>query len=579
MSDAEVLETRLRQLWGDARGAGALPRLLALIDRWRGPIRDAVGEPRERPVLGERDIVLIAYGDHLQRAGEPPLATLTSWCHEHVRDLVSTVHVLPFHPSTSYEGYAISDYRAVDPALGTWEHLDALANDFHLMMDLVLNHCSASHPWFAQFLTDREPGRRYFIAVDDPASPWLASVHRARNLPLLHGVETTAGLRHVWTTYSPDLVDLNWDEPDVCLEMLEVLFDAIARGARMVRLDAFVYTWKKPGTSCVAQPETHELLRLFQDVSRAVGAGGVAILPSITNVTQARNYTYFGPDDSARQADLIYHLPLSALVLLSLYTGDARVLSGWLARLPPAPPGRAYLNVTATHDGIGLTWLEDLLPESEIRQLVERSAARGSLLSSRRATVGAEDLPWEINATWTSACAPDPGAPASHHAARILATQAAALALRGVPAIYLATLLAGRNDHARARAADDNRAINRGRFDATAWEQAVATPGSLEATVLAGLQQLLRARGASRAFHPEGAQRVLELDPRVLAIERTAPAGEPARVLCLTNFSAEPIRIPAALVGVLVWRDLVDESSGIGDVDVAPYQVRWLVDA
>src|SRR6185436_10519210 len=155
-------------------------------------------------------------------------------------------------------------------------------------------HCSASHLWFRQFLAAEEPGRRYFVTVDDPAAPWLDAVARARDLPLLHEFATAAGPRHVWTTYSPDLIDVNWHEPDMLVEFLAILFDGIVHGARMVRLDAFVYTWKEPGTNCVARPQTHELLRVLQDVLREAGASAVAILPSITNVTQARNFEYLG---------------------------------------------------------------------------------------------------------------------------------------------------------------------------------------------------------------------------------------------------------------------------------------------
>ena len=147
-----VLEQTLRELYGDERAAEALPRVQALIERWREPIAGVLGKPREDPPAGpaftEREAVLIAYGDHLKNEGEAPLATLGAWCRAHLEGLLSAVHVLPFHPSTSYEGYAISDYTAVDPALGSWADLAEMQQDFDLMMDLVLNHCSASHPWF-----------------------------------------------------------------------------------------------------------------------------------------------------------------------------------------------------------------------------------------------------------------------------------------------------------------------------------------------------------------------------------------------------------------------------------------------
>jgi sucrose phosphorylase len=528
-------------------------------------------------------VVLIAYGDHLRRRGELPLATLRSFCREHLADLVSTVHVLPFHPSTSYEGYAITDYMAVDPGLGTWGHLAELGEDFDLMMDVVLNHCSASHPWFLQFLADEEPGRRYFVTVEDPDAPWLDEVRRARDLPLLHRFETAAGERNVWTTYSPDLIDLDWREPDVLLEFLEVMLDSVHRGARMLRLDAYGYTWKDPGTPCVARPGTHDLLRLLQAALREAGAGEVAVLPSVTNVTQAENYTFLAESEGARQADLVYHLPLSALLLLGLYEGDAGALREWLRGLPEAPPGTAYFNLAATHDGVGLTWLADLLPEERIRSLVDGARRRGSLLSSRRPTASGEDMPWELNATWFSACAPEGGEDPAEHVARFLATQAVVLALRGVPALYLPLLLAARNDHARVEATGDNRAVNRGRFELAAWEERRRAEGSPEALVLEGMTRLLRARRRSPAFHPEGPQRVHDLGgPGVLALERRAPGDEGQVVLCLVNLSAQEERIPGSRLEELglegLDHDLLSEDLGESGetLRLAPYQARWL---
>lgn len=577
------LQEHLIALYGAASGARLRQDLDTLIARWRAPLRAALGEGAgDHPRLDQRQVVVIAYGDHLRRDGEAPLSTLAGWCREHLKGLASTIHVLPFHPSTSYEGYAITDYMAVDPALGSWDDLARLGEDFDLMFDLVLNHCSASHPWFLQLLADEDPGRGYFLTVEDPGAPWLAEVRRARNLPLVHPFETAAGTRHVWTTYSPDLIDLNWREPAVCCEFLEVLLDSVVRGARVVRLDAFVYTWKQEGTDCVALPETHRLLRVFQEVLARAGAGSVAILPSITNVTQARNYTYLAPEGGDRQADLVYHLPLSALLLLGLYRADAGPLARWLSELPEAPPGRAYLNLAATHDGIGLTWLKDLLPEETVRELIDAAEARGALLSSRKDRSEGDDLPWEINATWFSACAPAPGSNADHVAA-FLATQGVVLALRGVPALYLPLLLAGRNDHPRVERTGDPRAVNRGRFDLDSWSAAAARGHSDEARVLAGMRRMLAARRECAAFHPEGGQRVLDLGiPAVLALERRAPEGGSVTV-CLVNLADEAQRVPAGALAqgrdaAAPWRDLLGGAQGDWDapLSLAPFQVRWL---
>ena len=613
------LGARLRRLYGATRGDAALGDLLALIERWRGPVAKNMRPGGDvtsgsTPGFTQLDAVLIAYGDHLRRQRERPLATLGRWCRRHLDGHVSTVHVLPFHPSTSYEGYAITDYSGVDPDLGGWDDLSHLNGRFALMMDVVLNHCSSSHPWFWQFLAGKEPGRRYFITVPDPKAPWLAGVFRARDLPLTYPHQTAEGEKHVWATYSPDLVDVNWREPDLALEFLGVMLESVSRGARALRLDAFGYVWKAEGTTCVNQPENHEIIRLMQDTLAAAGAANTAILPSVTNVSQAENYTYFGQAEGDRQADLIYHLPLSGLLLHTLYNHDARALARWLAALPGAPPGRAYLNLAASHDGVGLTWMEGLISTEQMGNLVRAAKQRGSLLRTRRRTRDAPERPWELNCTYFSACAADPAEPAGAHADRFLATQGVVLALRGVPALYLSLLVAGENDHEGvAAAAEDaigqcqNRKINRGRFDVARWEADVADTGSVRFAVYHRMLGLLRARASCPAFHPDGAQQVVDLhgsarDPEdgagadeesagvdpVLALVRTPPKDAGGHsVVCLTNFGAEPVNVDAT--GALdvaglgdqeVLRDLVSEDcveTGPGrGVALAPYQTLWL---
>ena len=578
---------RLIKLYGETAGVRTYEQLVELISRWRKPIAASLYKDNDGPEYGftEKDTVLIAYGDHLQRDDEAPLKTLGDWCAKYLKGILSTVHVLPFHPSTSYEGYAITDYRAVDDKMGSWQDLEELNENFHLMMDLVLNHCSSEHPWFQQFLSDEEPGRRYFTTMEEPETPWLKAVYRARNLPLLHPFETAAGTKHVWTTYSPDLIDMNWAEPDVFLEFMEIVFDSVARGARIIRLDAFVYLWKKAGTNCINQEENHEFVRLFQDVLQMANAHRVKILPSITNVTQEANYAYFGKDEEARKADLIYHLPLSALLLYSLYKGDATVIRQWLSKLPKAPPNRAYLNLAASHDGIGLTWLKDLIPQESIDELIEEAVKHGALLSSRKKTVNDDDKPWELNATYFSACSSDEPGNESEHIARFLATQNVVLALRGVPALYLSLFLAGRNDYERAKQWKDNRAINRGRFSIDEWEKKAEQEESVEAQVISALTNMLKVRTHCSAFHPDGDQTIVDtgVDEVLAILRKPTETKEGSAVLCLTNFSGLPVSILKSSFGNYFQNDeiavdmLTDVQLAEGaDIKLLPYQVLWL---
>ena len=581
------IRARLVKLYGECLGSKTFSDLEKLLSKWREPVESSLDRDVEPTDVGftEKDSVLIAYGDHLQRANEAPLKTLSQWCTKYLKGILSTIHVLPFHPSTSYEGYAITDYRAVNDKMGGWEDLEELNDSFHLMMDLVLNHCSSQHPWFEQFLANKEPGRRYFTTMENPEEPWLKNVYRARNLPLLHPFQTTCGMKNVWTTYSPDLIDLNWAEPDVFLEFMEIIFDSVARGARIIRLDAFVYLWKKEGTNCINQAENHEFVRLFQDVLLWANAKRVKILPSITNVSQEENYAYFGKGEEARKADLIYHLPLSALLLYSLYKGDATVIRLWLAKLPKAPPNRAYLNLAASHDGIGLTWLKDLIPQEAIDELIEEAVEHGALLSSRKKTVEDEDRPWELNATYFSASSPKNEQNYEEHIARFLATQNVVLALRGVPALYLSLFVAGRNDYERAAEWHDNRAINRGRFSIDEWEKKIQDDKSVERQVLEKLTKMLSVRTSCTAFHPEGDQTIIDTGLKeVLAMVRQSPEGiTEETVLCLTNFSNHKVTLPCSNLGEqfqatnMLFELLTDRSlRAEGQIELAPYEVLWL---
>jgi len=602
------IATRLAGLYGEKAVDALMTRLSELVARWRGPIAASLAQDTARragPGMGaggydEADVVLIAYGDHLVDRARPPLTTLTDWCRRELAGLVSTVHVLPFHPSTSYDGYAVTDYLAVEPKLGHWSDLADLNTDFNLMFDVVLNHCSAQHPWFQQLLADEAPGRDYFIA-EDPEAPWLRGVRRARNSPLLHPHETAAGIKHIWTTYSPDLIDLDWREPGVLCEFMEIIFDSVARGARALRLDAYVYVWKTPETDCVNQPQLQSLLRLYQELLAAVGAQSVAILPSITNVTQAQNYAFLCGEPDDRRADFVYHLPLSALLLQALYERDAETLSGWLERLPDAPPGCAYLNLAASHDGVGLSWLKGLVTPAAIERMGEAATQRGGFVRSRRTRVDGPSVPWEINITYFSACAPDPDEAPALHVDRFIATQGIVLALRGVPALYFSLFMAGRNDFDRVAEAEADpigmcleRAINRGRFQLSRWETAMADPAALEGRVLDALKRLLAVRRTLPAFHPEGAQRVVRW-PAVKGLfgllrspVKAARQAGAAAVLCLTHFGSTAITIPMTQVreagGFGPGDALVDTIADVGlpsegAMSIAPYGTYWITRA
>ena len=347
----DAIVAKLGTLYGDRAGEVA-DRIDELAGRYQDlPRRDEGG------LWNERDAVLITYGDQVSGEDSAALEAQRRWLLDQgFSDLLSAVHILPFSPYSSDDGFSVIDYRKVDPAVGEWADVERLGEDFDLAFDLVLNHCSAKSEWFGAYQSGTEPYTRYFIEAD-PADDRLAMVTRPRALPLLTPFATDRGEKHVWTTFSADQVDLNFAEPDVLLEMLDVLLGYVRRGARIVRQDAIAYLWKRSGTTCIHLPETHAVVKLMRDLLDAVAPG--TLILTETNVPHAENVSYFGGGD---EAHMVYNFSLAPLLLDALLTGDGTHLNAWLADLVQPGTGMTYFNFTASHDGVGVRPLEGLVP-------------------------------------------------------------------------------------------------------------------------------------------------------------------------------------------------------------------------
>ncbi|MFH0910728.1 MAG: alpha-amylase family glycosyl hydrolase, partial [Planctomycetota bacterium] len=355
-STVQRFRKRFEALYG-ARADACLGRLAMFVGRYGVGSGLFLGRQAARP-LTEQDAVLITYGDTIRRADEKPLRTLRRFLEERLTGVVNTVHILPFFPYSSDDGFAVTDYRTVRPELGRWQDIRAIGARFRLMFDLVLNHASVRGPWFQDYLNGILPGRRYFLERD--AGEDLSQVVRPRSSPLLTEVLTPLGPRRIWTTFGADQADLNFANPDVFFEMLDILFLYLSMGAGMIRLDAIAYLWKEPGTPCIHLPQTHEIVKLLRDILSYVSPQ--AILVTETNVPHAENVSYFGAGD---EAHMVYRFGLPPLVLHALRSGSARPLTRWAEGLSAPPEGCAFLNFTASHDGIGLRPIEGILTARE----------------------------------------------------------------------------------------------------------------------------------------------------------------------------------------------------------------------
>ena len=555
---------KLGTLYGDRAGE-VLERVDDLAGRYADlPRRDADG------LWDETDAVLITYGDQVRGDGVAALEAQRVWLLDQgFGDLLSAVHILPFSPYSSDDGFSVIDYRAVDPDVGDWPDVERLREDFDLAFDLVLNHCSAKSEWFGDYQAGREPYTRYFIEVD-PGDDRLAMVTRPRALPLLTPVATDRGERHVWTTFSADQVDLNFAEPDVLLDMLDVLLGYVKRGARVVRQDAIAYLWKRLGTTCIHLPETHTVVKLMRDLLDAVAPG--TLILTETNVPHAENVSYFGGGD---EAHMVYNFSLAPLLLDALLTGDGTHLNAWLTNLSQPGDGMTYFNFTASHDGVGVRPLEGLVPTERVAGLVAAVEDRGGRVSTKANADGTVS-PYELNITYFSALS-DPAGDGGEdaHLDRFIASQAVMLSLKGIPGIYFHSLVGTQNWTEGVAETQRSRTINRRKFTREELDNRLR-PGTPPRAVLDRYRDLLRVRTAQPAFHPAADQEVLDLGPDLVAFVRTSEDAA-QRIVCLTNLTGEPATADlSAVAGYDGGRDLLS-GGGVGkSVSLDPWAVRWL---
>jgi sucrose phosphorylase len=570
-----TVRSHLVALYGESVGDETFNRLLAILNSYQGP---PVLQKGDEPLLSEQDSILITYADQLSEPHAFPLRTLAGFCEQNLSGLVDGIHILPFYPYSSDDGFSVIDYREVDPAVGHWGHITHLSRKFRLMFDAVVNHASVQHDWFEAFLKDDPRYREYFIAVE--GSPDLSQVVRPRALPLLTSFETASGLKKVWTTFSADQVDLNFHTPEVLLEIIDTLLFYVAHGAQLIRLDAIAYLWKESGTSCIHLPQTHRIIRLFRAVLDVVAPD--VLLVTETNVPHQDNISYFG--DGTDEAQMVYNFALPPLVLHTLGAQNSRLLSEWAAGLKLPSNRTTFFNFLASHDGIGINPARGILSDAEINAMIQRVIEHGGLVSYKDDMSGMQ-IPYELNINYFDALSsPHSEEPLAVQVERFMTAQAIMLALVGVPGIYFHSLFGSRGWHAGVSLTGRNRTINRQKFELAAFEAELTEESSLRHRVFSRYSQLLQARRASSAFHPYGEQQILEAGEAVFALLRVSPDGS-ERVLCLHNISDQSQRVKiettevfglfARRVADLITNQRMDDLFN-PTLTLTPYQTLWL---
>lgn len=542
-------------------------------------------DPEER--FTEKDVVLIAYGDIVHGGeGQKTLSTLYEFVNTYNRGFINTIHILPFFPYTSDRGFSVIDYLSVDPRLGSWDDIIRLGKEYNLMFDGVFNHVSSQSRMFKSFLNGHPFYKEFFIAYDSPddlTPDQRGKIFRPRTTDILTRFYTIEGIKYVWTTFSDDQIDLNFRNPYVLLRIVEALLFYVRQGANIIRLDAVTYIWAEPGTECVHLPETHEVIKLLRSVLDAV-APGVALLTE-TNVPHEDNVSYFG--NGYDQAHMVYNFALPPLILFTFYTGDATILSQWAGSFTTPSGFTSFFNILDTHDGIGLMGAKGILFPEQVDLIIRKAILHGAHVSYK-GTEEKKQEPYEINSTWWSALNGNAADESLRlQVSRFLASRSIALALKGIPGLYVHGIIGTENDPEIVRQTGSSRDINRQVIEFADMAKAMEEPESKLSIIAARSAPLYNARIRYRAFHPRGEQLVPYLSPDIFVVLRTSPEGN-QHILAITNITDHETAaiIPLTTIGVgsSQWFDLLSGRGWeISDerllIELQPYEVIWLIPA
>lgn len=542
--------------------------------------------------------------DHLERLG------------------VNYLHLMPLlepRPGENDGGYAVADYRRVDPRLGTMDDLAELATTLRgrgmsLVVDLVCNHTAAEHAW-AQAARAGDPHYRdYYWFYRDRAGDGVEGPDAwEKTLPevfpdfapgnftwLDDAVNADASTgAWVWTTFNSWQWDLNYRNPAVFGEMLDIILNLANQGVEVVRLDAVAFMWKRLGTTCQNEPEAHLILQALRALTRLAAPGMILLAEAI--VSPEDLVPYFGTGAATgRECELAYHNVFMVGMWSALAEQNGRLLSSIIASMPAIPPSAAWLTYARLHDDIGWAITDEDAARVGFNGFAHRaflsdfysgefpgSWAAGEVFQANPRT-GDRRISGSLAslAGLETALELEPGAARDEAIdlaiGRIVLLHALVLSFGGVPLIYMGDELGLRNDQSYLDDPDhraDNRWMHRPMMD---WQAAtrVFDPSSVECRIFSAIANLSEVRRRTPAFHAQATARPVSVgNDKIFALLRESPRG---KVLVVANMSPEPYAIglqsaPWFTPGAGL-RDLISGHPEERTVRMGPYQVRWLTE-
>jgi sucrose phosphorylase len=568
------IKESLEFLYGKNIGYETACRLEKLIDHWN-PVLNKLSQRKQKCPLTNKTVFLITYGDQIKDDANPPLQVLHNVAQHYLTNLISVIHILPFYPYSSDDGFSVIDYYAVNPDLGCWDDIEAISRNFVLMFDGVFNHISAKSEWFKKFLEGDPYYRDFFIVPDKNMD--LSRVVRPRVSPLLTSFPTAEGEKLVWTTFSADQVDLNYKNPEVLLKIIDVLLFYVSKGASFIRLDAIAYLWKESGTSCIHLPQTHAVVQIFRAILDEVSPW-VRIITE-TNVPHKDNISYFG--NGYNEAHLVYNFTLPPLVLYSLLTGNSEKLTSWAKSLSLPEGDVSFLNYLASHDGIGVMPLYGILDNSEIKFLTDAVIKRKGFISYKSNPDGS-NAPYELNINYLDALSEPDSDSYDIAIKRFILAHAIMLSFKGIPAIYFHSLFGSRGDLKGALESGIPRRINREKLRYPDFISEMEKTDSIRRKIFDALARLISERVNLDVLSPHNEQIVVEAGSENFAFLRMS---ENERLLCIFNISGMEnmlnIKLPDVFAGkvftdVFTNESVVVQSNSQLTMPVEPYGFYWM---
>lgn len=511
--------------------------------------------------LSEKDVMLITYGDQVQSAREKPLATLKRFLDAHLSDVINSVHILPFYPYTSDDGFSVIDYKEVNPALGNWQNVEELSREYEIMFDAVINHMSSQSPWLQAYLANDPDFQDFFIDLDPGTD--LSQVTRPRVSPLLTRFESKDGQkRNLWSTFSADQIDINYENPKVLLAVLDVLLFYTSKGASLIRLDAIGFMWKKLGTTCIHLEEAHLLIQLMRQVLEQAGSN--TLLVTETNVPHLENISYFG--DGHNEAHMVYNFTLPPLLAYSILRQDVSVFVDWVDSLELPSDKVCFFNFLASHDGVGVRPLTGILPDNEVQFLADQAVAHGGRVSYKTNPDGSQS-PYELNCVYFNLLSSE-DEPVEQRINKMILAHAILLTMPGVPGIYFHSLMGSQNDQEGVIRTGQNRSINREKLDVTKLDAELRDAGSFRFKIFSRLRELIHLRINEPCFHPNASTTIESIGASAFVMRRT---WDKRTLTAVFNLSGTSFEIPQQFSEGS--KHLIETSGSY----LAPFGFSWMV--